>query len=398
MPSGIFRHGILRQPRDKRRVDRENKEEDKEEEKGGFMEKVKDFIQDIGEKIEGAIGFGKPTADVTGVHIPHINLEKAEIVVDVLITNPNPVPIPLVDIDYLIESDGRKLVSGLIPDAGTIHAHGSETVKIPVVLIYDDIKSTYKDIEPGSIIPYKIRVALIVDVPILGRLTLPLEKTGEIPVPYKPDVDVEKIKFEKFSFEETTANLHLKLDNKNDFDLGLNALDYEIWLTDVSIGSAELTQSTKLAKRGITSMQLPISFKPKDFGSALWDMIRGRGTGYTIKGNIDVNTPFGNMKLPISKEGGTTRLKKGDDDDDDEVRCPYLHVQFDIQCEKVSLSEVEKMRMICGMMLTEQWLITFSLPNPHSIMFMIRKLIVDSLRGRATTNSMPIYGYHFGFF
>ncbi|OAY76998.1 Late embryogenesis abundant protein Lea14-A [Ananas comosus] len=300
------------------RVDRENKEEDKEEEKGGFMEKVKDFIQDIGEKIEGAIGFGKPTADVTGVHIPHINLEKAEIVVDVLITNPNPVPIPLVDIDYLIESDGRKLVSGLIPDAGTIHAHGSETVKIPVVLIYDDIKSTYKDIEPGSIIPYKIRVALIVDVPILGRLTLPLEKTGEIPVPYKPDVDVEKIKFEKFSFEETTANLHLKLDNKNDFDLGLNALDYEIWLTDVSIGSAELTQSTKLAKRGITSMQLPISFKPKDFGSALWDMLRGRGTGYTIKGNIDVNTPFGNMKLPISKEGGTTRLKKGDDDDDDE--------------------------------------------------------------------------------
>nr|CAD1837239.1 unnamed protein product [Ananas comosus var. bracteatus] len=300
------------------RVDRENKEEDKEEEKGGFMEKVKDFIQDIGEKIEGAIGFGKPTADVTGVHIPHINLEKAEIVVDVLITNPNPVPIPLVDIDYLIESDGRKLVSGLIPDAGTIHAHGSETVKIPVVLIYDDIKSTYKDIEPGSIIPYKISVALIVDVPILGRLTLPLEKTGEIPVPYKPDVDVEKIKFEKFSFEETTANLHLKLDNKNDFDLGLNALDYEIWLTDVSIGSAELTQSTKLAKRGITSMQLPISFKPKDFGSALWDMLRGRGTGYTIKGNIDVDTPFGNMKLPISKEGGTTRLKKGDDDDDDE--------------------------------------------------------------------------------
>jgi LEA14-like dessication related protein len=48
----------------------------------------------------------------------------------VLIKNPNPVPIPLVDIDYLIDSDGRKLVSGLIADAGTIHAHGQETVKM----------------------------------------------------------------------------------------------------------------------------------------------------------------------------------------------------------------------------------------------------------------------------
>ncbi|RWW63821.1 hypothetical protein BHE74_00028988 [Ensete ventricosum] len=308
---------------DPRVVEREAKEkkhekEEGHEEKGGFFDKVKGFIEDVGEKIEEAIGFGKPTADVAAVHLPCINLEKAEIVVDVLITNPNPIPIPLIDINYLIESDGRKLVSGLIPDAGTIHAHGSENVKIPVTLIYDDIKSTYHDIKPGSIIPYRVKVDLIVDVPIFGRITLPLEKTGEIPVPYKPDIDVEKIHFDKFSFEETMASLHLKLDNKNDFDLGLNSLDYEFWLSDISIASAELNKSTTIGKNGFTKMEIPISFRPKDFGSALWDMIRGRGTGYSMKGNIDVDTPFGHMKLPISKEGGRTRLKKGDDDDDDD--------------------------------------------------------------------------------
>ncbi|GAB4825670.1 hypothetical protein Ancab_008543 [Ancistrocladus abbreviatus] len=311
-------------------VERDTKEKDKKEEKdegkegkGGFIEKVKDFIQDIGEKIEGAIGFGKPTADVTGIHIPQINLEKAEIVVDVLIKNPNPVPIPLVDINYLIESDGRKLVSGLIPDAGTIHAHGSETVNIPVLLVYDDIKKTYNDIKPGSIIPYKIKVDLIADVPVFGRITIPLEKTGEIPIPYKPDIDVEKIHFERFSFEETLAVLHLKLENKNDFDLGLKALDYEVWLAGMNIGGAELEKSTKIDKNGISYIDLPVNFRPKDCGSALWDMIRGKGASYSMKGNINVDSPFGAMKLPISKEGGTTRLKKnkedGDDNDDDEV-------------------------------------------------------------------------------
>lgn len=301
-------------------VDRDVKDKDKEgkeEEKGGFIEKVKDFIHDIGEKIDEAIGFGKPTADVTGIHIPSISLEKADIVVDVLIKNPNPVPIPLIDINYLIESDGRKLVSGLIPDAGTIQAHGEETVKVPVTLVYDDIKSTYDDIKPGSIVPYKVKVDLIVDVPVFGRLTLPLEKTGEIPIPYKPDIDLEKIHFQQFSFDETVAVLHMKLENKNDFDLGLNALDYELWLADVCIGGAELEKSEKIEKSGISYIDIPITFRPKDFGSALWDMIRGRGTGYTMKGNINVDTPFGAMKLPISKEGGTTRLKK--DEDDDEV-------------------------------------------------------------------------------
>ncbi|KAM0969064.1 hypothetical protein ACFX13_017637 [Malus domestica] len=310
---------------------KEKKDHKKEEgeEEGGFIDKVKGFIQDIGEKIEGAIGFGKPTADVAAVHIPSINLERAEIVVDVLIKNPNPVPIPLIDINYLIESDGRKLVSGLIPDAGTIHAHGEETVKVPVHLVYDDIKSTYDDIKPGSIIPYRVKVDLIVDVPVIGRITIPLEKTGEIPIPYKPDVDVEKIRFQTFSFEETVAVLHLKLENMNDFDLGLNALDYEIWLCDESIGGAELAKSANLTKKGITYVDVPITFRPKDFGSALWDMIRGKGTGYSIKGNINVDTPFGAMKLPIVKEGGTTRIKKnkgdGGDDDDDEVMCIYVN-------------------------------------------------------------------------
>lgn len=81
--------------------------EEKDEDKGGFTGKVKDFIHDIGEKIgEGAIGFGKPTADVTFIHVPSINLDKADIVVDVLIKTP--APAPLIDIDYFIESDSRK--------------------------------------------------------------------------------------------------------------------------------------------------------------------------------------------------------------------------------------------------------------------------------------------------
>lgn len=306
-----------------RGLKKDKKDEDEDEEKGGFIDKVKDFIQNIGEKIEEAIGFGKPTADVSGIHIPSINLKKLEIVVDVLITNPNPVPIPLVDIDYLVESNGRKLVSGLIPDAGTIHAHGSETIKIPITIIYDDIKDTYDDIKPGSIIPYRIKVGLIADVPVFGKITLPLEKEGEIPVPYKPDVDLDKVEFDSFSFEETSATLHMKLENKNDFDLGLNALEYEVWLAGVSIVNAKLSKSAKVEKNGISYIQLPVSFRPKDFGSALWDMIRGKGAGYAMKGNLDMDSPFGPMQLPFNKEGGSTRLKKknkeeGDEDDDED--------------------------------------------------------------------------------
>ncbi|RZC67179.1 hypothetical protein C5167_010871 [Papaver somniferum] len=292
--------------------------EENEEHKSGFLGKVKGFIHDVGEKIEEKVGFGKPTADVKAIHIDSIDLKRAELRVEVLITNPNPIPIPLVDINYLIESDGRKLVSGLIPDKGTIHSHGSETIQIPLTIIYEDIKSTYNDINPGSIIPYKVRVELIVDVPVIGRLTLPMEKTGEIPVPYKPEVELAKIRFGKFAFDETSATLHIKLDNKNDFDLGLNVLEYEVWIAGTNIGGARLSKSAKIEKKGQGIVEVPILFRPKDFGSAMWEMIRGRGTGYSIKGNIDVDTVFGPMKLPFEKQGGRTRLRKEHDDKDDD--------------------------------------------------------------------------------
>ncbi|ERM95994.1 hypothetical protein AMTR_s00129p00032120 [Amborella trichopoda] len=58
------------------------------EEKGGFFEKVKDFIHDIGEKIEETIGFGKPTVDVSTIHIPSINMKRVDLIVDLLVTNP----------------------------------------------------------------------------------------------------------------------------------------------------------------------------------------------------------------------------------------------------------------------------------------------------------------------
>ncbi|KAJ7547064.1 hypothetical protein O6H91_08G067100 [Diphasiastrum complanatum] len=289
---------------------------DEEKKEEGFMDKVKDFIQDLGERIEATLGFGKPTASVTGFHLPSINLEKADVIVDILISNPNPIPIPLVDIEYLIESDGRKLISGTIPDAGTIHAHGSETIKIPMTLIYQDIKDTYDDIKPGEVIPYRIKVNLIADVPVFGRLTLPLEKTGTIPVPYKPDVDIDKVEWDHLSMDETAATLHLKVENKNKFELGVNSLDYDLTLADVPIAKANLSKSAAIESEGVGYLEVPICFRPKDFGSALWDIIRGRGAGYSMRGKLEVDTPFGPMHLPFAREGGKTLFKKKNSDDE----------------------------------------------------------------------------------
>ena len=269
----------------------------------GFFGKVKGFIKEN-------IGFGKPTAHVSGFHLPSITLDQADVVVDVMVTNPNPIPIPLVDINYVMESNGRKLASGTIPDAGTLRAHGSETLNIKTRIIYKDIKETYHDIHPGEVIPYKVKVELVVDVPVFGRLTLPLEKTGEIPVPYKPEVDVDHVEFNQLSAEESSATLHLKVGNRNKFKLGIRELEYSFGLAGTPVASTRLSKSSTIEEQGVGSLEIPISFRPKDLGSAMWGIICGKGAGYSMAGKLEVDTPFGPMHLPFSKEGGKTILKR----------------------------------------------------------------------------------------
>lgn len=66
--------------------------------------------------------------------------------------------------------------------------------------------------------------------------------------------------------EKIFASLHLILDNKKDTEMALNALDYQVWLGDINVGGAELSKSAKIVKCGITYIDIPISFRPKDFG------------------------------------------------------------------------------------------------------------------------------------
>ncbi|XP_058103460.1 late embryogenesis abundant protein Lea14-A-like [Magnolia sinica] len=274
-----------------------------------FFNKLTGCFTDIIEKIKEVIGFGIPTAFVTGIRIASIDLKKATLVFDVLVTNPSRFTIPLTDINYLLESDDRKLLSGLIPDSGTISPKGSTTIVIPVTLVYEDILNTFTDIRPGSVIPYKMKVEFGVEVPIFGKKTIPIEKSGEIPIPTIPLISLEKIEFKKFSFEECVVAEHLKLENMNEFEMGVTSLELELQLSGKSIGSAGLEKTGSVGKSGVSMLVIPLTFRPVNLGMAVWEVLGGNEATYALKGNLGVDTPFGSMTFPMEKDGGTSFIK-----------------------------------------------------------------------------------------
>ena len=131
----------------------------------------------------------KPTANLKGLSFQEINLTAATLLFDVEIANPYPVALPLLNMDYGLTSNSKPLLSGQADLASTIPANESRTVSLPVKVAYLDVIEAFKGIRPGSTIPYRADVGLSVDTPVLGQLSLPLKKEGELAVPSIPKLD-----------------------------------------------------------------------------------------------------------------------------------------------------------------------------------------------------------------
>ena len=130
--------------------------------------------------------YEKPTANLTGVSFGDVSMDAAQLLFDVEINNPYALSLPLLDVDYVLQTGGNPLLSGSADLATTIPAESSKVVTLPVAFNYADLLTamkSLKDIRPGSQIPYAANVGLGIDSPVLGAMRLPLKKEGTLDVP-----------------------------------------------------------------------------------------------------------------------------------------------------------------------------------------------------------------------
>jgi LEA14-like dessication related protein len=141
------------------------------------------------ENVQDVFAVQKPKATLQGFQIEDVGLDSATLLFDVKLDNPYPVALPLLNMDYAVDSGANKLFSGEADIQTTIPAKESKTISLPARVSYLDLVRAFKDIRPGTKIPYNADVGLSVDTPALGQLRLPLSKTGELDVPSVPKID-----------------------------------------------------------------------------------------------------------------------------------------------------------------------------------------------------------------
>lgn len=251
----------------------------------------------------------KPSARITNVKLNNLSLDGVGILVDVKITNPYAVALPLVNLDYKLATNGTPFLNGAADVQGSIPAKDSKTIQVPATISFSGLLENVKTVRPGSVVPYKLDVGLGVDAPVVGRLNLPISKTGEFPVPSLPKIELAGIDWTKLSLQDAQAVLKIKVNNTNSFPIDLSKLDYGLSLGGKRIGGASVSKATHFGKGQSNTLSIPISVKPIDLGLSAFRMLSGKGSSYELGGSLGVKTPFGPLTMPFNKSGSTKFTK-----------------------------------------------------------------------------------------
>ena len=234
--------------------------------------------------LKGIVDVEKPTAEVAGVSLGSLSLEQATLLVDVAVSNPNGFALDAAGFDLDLAVGGSPLASVNQPDATvTVPANGSESVQLPVTLKFSDVANAIGGLSGENSVDYTLDGNVLMDIPVMGNISIPVNFTGELPIPQLPDITFSDISLSDVSWSGAKLMLSLDVENPNAFGLDLQSLVYNLQAEGKSLGKGALN-SIKLEEGQSQTIDIPLEVSLTNLGISLFRMLSG---GDAVKVGVD---------------------------------------------------------------------------------------------------------------
>ncbi|KAI3444483.1 hypothetical protein Pfo_001148 [Paulownia fortunei] len=147
-----------------------------------LVDKAKNFV------VDKAGNMKKPEASITDVDLKDVGLDGITYLAKVSVLNPYGVSIPICDITYTLKSVDRVIASGNIPDPGSLKGNDKTILEAGMKVPKSVLLSLMKDIGADWDIDYFLEISLVIDLPVVGNITIPLSHKGEMKLPTLKDM------------------------------------------------------------------------------------------------------------------------------------------------------------------------------------------------------------------
>ncbi|MEJ2466797.1 MAG: LEA type 2 family protein [Candidatus Thiodiazotropha sp.] len=258
------------------------------------------------EQVSQALEGQKPSAAVQGLKLTGLDMNGVNLVFDVAVDNPNPVGISLAALDYDLKLLGSSFLQGDQPMGMKLAANGSSQVQVPVRLGFQQLLNSYQQLKGAEKVGYELDLGMGFDVPLLGKVRVPVNYRGDFPIPEMPAVSLRSLDVQQLTMSGASLLLQLEVDNPNSFSLLLNKLNYNLKLNGYDVGGGLVDKAVNIKQDGRGTVSLPVSLDFAQAGMGLYSALLGKGISYDLSGSMQAsssNPILEAFRIPLDKQG-----------------------------------------------------------------------------------------------
>ncbi len=264
-------------------------------------------------ELAGEANIRYPQVDFAGARITGLSFDAADLMFDLRIRNPNSVGLTMAGFDYDFLINENSFLKGNQSKGLTIAAGGESIVRLPLSLRYVDLYQTFQSLRDQDLSTYQINFGFAFDVPVLGRVNIPVSKSGDFPLLKLPKVSLDTLSLDNLGITGADLTLRVRLDNPNAFSVLLQKFQYEFDVDGRNWISGYTEAPTQIMENGQGFVEIPISLNLIEMGRSIYQLLSGgRDLNYSFGGNVDLATSLpllGAVSLPFDRSGSVKLIR-----------------------------------------------------------------------------------------
>jgi LEA14-like dessication related protein len=233
----------------------------------------------------------KPEVRIAGTELEALTFTGVTLLFEVEVQNPNPIGIGLSGFDYELEIEGNSFVSGQIQDRVTIAARDSSIIPLPVELGFAEVVQTFEALEEREEAAYRLSSGFIFNLPVLGRVRIPVQTEGTFPILRPPRLQVLGLRLNQISLAGASLELELEMTNRNNFRVFVESLEYRFQVDGRNWASGMRQERVRIPDGGSAGITVPIDLDFGALGRGVYQLILGgERMPYALEATVHVGT------------------------------------------------------------------------------------------------------------
>jgi LEA14-like dessication related protein len=231
-----------------------------------------------------------PKVRIASAELTRLTFTDAEILFDVSVDNSNPIGLTLLGFDYDLILEGSSFIKGKQDGEIQIEPRAESIIPFPLSFEFENLLRTFDTLAEKDTVSYTLKLNLFFQVPVLGSVQVPVEQSGEVPIPRLPSITINALRIKRFDLSTADLVLEITVTNPNLFSIDISRFQYVFSINQLDWAAGEIKEISVPEKKAST-IEIPITLDFLSIGRSVYKLVSGSDVlRYSFRGGIDFST------------------------------------------------------------------------------------------------------------